>query len=53
MTDSFAARDTLEVQGRKYAIASLAKLGQKFDITRHRSLSYAPTSQAMTASCSS
>ncbi|MEP6938703.1 MAG: aconitate hydratase AcnA [Rudaea sp.] len=34
MTDSFAARDTLDVQGRKYAIASLAKLGQKFDITR-------------------
>ncbi|MFT3792894.1 MAG: aconitate hydratase AcnA [Rudaea sp.] len=34
MTDSFATRDTLEVGGKKYAIASLAKLGQKFDIAR-------------------
>jgi aconitate hydratase len=34
MTDSFATRDTLDVGGKKYAIASLAKLGQKFDIAR-------------------
>jgi len=34
MTDSFATRDTLEVNGKKYAIASLAKLGQKFNIAR-------------------
>ena len=34
MTDSFATRDTLEVNGKKYAIASLAKLGQKFNISQ-------------------
>ncbi len=34
MTDSFATRDTLEVNGKKYAIASLAKLGQKFNLAR-------------------
>ncbi|HEY8011966.1 MAG TPA: aconitate hydratase AcnA [Rudaea sp.] len=34
MTDSFATRDTLEVNGKRYTIASLAKLGQKFNITR-------------------
>ena len=34
MTDSFATRDTLEVNGKQYAIASLAKLGQKFNISR-------------------
>ena len=34
MTDSFATRDTLDVGGKKYTIASLAKLGQKFDISR-------------------
>ena len=34
MTDSFATRDTLDVGGKKYTIASLAKLGQKFDIQR-------------------
>ena len=34
MTDSFATRDTLDVGGKKYTIASLAKLGQKFNIAR-------------------
>ncbi|MGH7329294.1 MAG: aconitase family protein, partial [Polyangiaceae bacterium] len=34
MIDSFAIHDTLEVDGKRYAIASLAKLGQKFNITR-------------------
>jgi aconitate hydratase len=34
MTDSFATRDTLDVNGKHYAIASLAKLGQKFNIAR-------------------
>jgi aconitate hydratase len=34
MTDTFATRDTLEVNGKKYAIASLAKLGQKFNLAR-------------------
>ena len=34
MTDSFATRDTLEVNGKKYTIASLAKLGRKFNIAR-------------------
>src|ERR1051325_1699173 len=32
MLDSFAARDTLKVNGSSYQIASLAKLGQRFDI---------------------
>ena len=34
MTDSFATRDTLDVNGKQYAIASLAKLGRRFDIAR-------------------
>jgi len=34
MTDSFATRDTLEVSGKKYTIASLAKLGKKFNLAR-------------------
>ncbi|MGH8122230.1 MAG: aconitase family protein, partial [Rudaea sp.] len=34
MTDSFATHDTLEVDGRRYVIASLAKLGRKFNIAR-------------------
>ncbi len=34
MTDSFSTRDTLEVDGKRYTIASLAKLGARFDIKR-------------------
>ena len=34
MADSFATRASLEVSGRSYAYASLAKLGQRFDIAR-------------------
>jgi aconitate hydratase len=34
MTDSFSTRTTLEVGGKKYQIASLAKLGERFNITR-------------------
>ena len=34
MTDSFATRDTLEVAGKRYTFASLAKLGARFDIKR-------------------
>ena len=34
MKDTFATRDTLEVNGRKYAYASLAKLGERFDLKR-------------------
>ncbi|EQD60719.1 Aconitase/3-isopropylmalate dehydratase large subunit, alpha/beta/alpha domain protein [mine drainage metagenome] len=34
MKDSFAVRDTLEVQGQRYTFASLAKLGQRFDLKR-------------------
>ncbi|MCK9365790.1 MAG: aconitate hydratase AcnA [Metallibacterium scheffleri] len=34
MKDSFAARDTLEVQGQRYTFASLARLGQHFDLKR-------------------
>ncbi|MBS0591054.1 MAG: aconitate hydratase AcnA, partial [Proteobacteria bacterium] len=34
MTDSFATRDTLDVGDKTYTIASLAKLGRKFDIAR-------------------
>ncbi len=34
MNDSFSTRDTLEVGGKRYAIRSLAKFGQHFDITR-------------------
>ncbi|WP_114241106.1 aconitate hydratase AcnA [Dyella sp. C9] len=32
MLDSFATRDTLTVNGSQYQIASLAKLGQRFDL---------------------
>ena len=34
MTDSFSTHDTLEVNGERYRIASLAKLGQRFNLTR-------------------
>jgi len=34
MLDSFATRDTLNVNGSSYQIASLTKLGQRFDIKR-------------------
>ncbi|MBE1160997.1 aconitate hydratase AcnA [Dyella acidiphila] len=34
MLDSFATRDTLNVKGSSYQIASLTKLGQHFDIKR-------------------
>ncbi len=34
MSDSFATRDTLDVNGKTYAIRSLAKLGERFDLTR-------------------
>ena len=34
MKDSFSARDTLDVNGKSYQIASLAKLGQKHDLKR-------------------
>ncbi|MGA7296418.1 MAG: aconitate hydratase AcnA [Rhodanobacteraceae bacterium] len=34
MKDSFSARDTLDVNGKSYQIASLAKLGQQFDLAR-------------------
>jgi len=34
MKDTFSARDTLEVNGKQYAFASLAKLGQRFDLKR-------------------
>ncbi|MEO7068119.1 MAG: aconitate hydratase AcnA [Rhodanobacter sp.] len=34
MKDTFAVRDTLDVNGKKYAYASLAKLGQRFDLKR-------------------
>jgi aconitate hydratase len=34
MTDSFATQSVLEVGGKKYTYASLAKLGQKFNIAR-------------------
>ena len=34
MKDTFATRDTLEVNGRKYAYASLARLGERFDLKR-------------------
>jgi aconitate hydratase len=34
MKDSLATRDSLEVNGKRSAIASLAKLGQRFDLTR-------------------
>jgi aconitate hydratase len=34
MTDSFSTHDTLEVNGERYRIASLAKLGKRFNLTR-------------------
>ncbi|WP_448673412.1 aconitate hydratase AcnA [Pseudoxanthomonas mexicana] len=34
MADSFSTRDRLEVNGKSYTYASLAKLGQQFDIAR-------------------
>ncbi|HJP99901.1 MAG TPA: aconitase family protein, partial [Rhodanobacteraceae bacterium] len=34
MQDSFGIRDTLDVDGKSYRIASLAKLGEQFDIRR-------------------
>ncbi len=34
MNDSFATRDILEVNGTRYQIRSLAKLGQRFDLKR-------------------
>ncbi|MES2311294.1 MAG: aconitate hydratase AcnA [Pseudomonadota bacterium] len=34
MKDTFSVRDTLEVNGRKYAFASLTKLGRRFDLKR-------------------
>ncbi len=34
MSDSFATRDTLTVNGTDYTIFSLAKLGQRFDLSR-------------------
>ena len=34
MKDTFSVRDTLEVNGKKYAFASLARLGQRFDLKR-------------------
>src|SRR5690242_18852156 len=34
MTDSFATHDTLEVGGKHYAVASLTKLGERFNLKR-------------------
>ncbi|MGA9334572.1 MAG: aconitate hydratase AcnA [Rudaea sp.] len=34
MKDSFGTRDILKVNGKQYAIASLAKLGERFDLKR-------------------
>ena len=34
MHDSFASHDQLEVNGKSYAYASLARLGQRFDIKK-------------------
>src|SRR5690606_15967059 len=34
MKDSFATRDELDVNGKRYHYASLAKLGQRFDLKR-------------------
>ncbi len=34
MNDSFSTRDILEVNGKRYQIRSLAKLGQRFDLKR-------------------
>ena len=34
MNDSFSTHDTLKVNGKEYRYASLAKLGQKFDLSK-------------------
>jgi aconitate hydratase len=34
MTDSFSTHDTLEINGERYRIASLAKLGKRFNLGR-------------------
>src|SRR5512142_3128250 len=34
MTDSFSTRTSLDVGGKRYKIASLAKLGERFDLKR-------------------
>ncbi|MEO7063240.1 MAG: aconitate hydratase AcnA [Dokdonella sp.] len=34
MTDSFSTQDVLDVNGKRYQYASLAKLGQRFDLKR-------------------
>ncbi|TAL83069.1 MAG: aconitate hydratase AcnA [Rhodanobacter sp.] len=34
MKDTFSVRDTLEVNGKQHAFASLTKLGEQFDLTR-------------------
>ena len=34
MSDSFATRDQLSVNGQNYTIFSLSKLGQQFDISK-------------------
>ncbi|MGN2246043.1 aconitate hydratase AcnA [Frateuria sp. GZRR35] len=34
MKDSFSIRDTLEVNGKRYAYANLAKFGERFDLKR-------------------
>ena len=34
MKDSFSVRDSIEVNGKRHTIASLAKLGEKFDLKR-------------------
>jgi aconitate hydratase len=34
MKDSFSVRDSFEANGKKYSFASLAKLGERFDIKR-------------------
>lgn len=34
MKDTFSTRDTLEVNGKQYAFASLTKLGERFDLKR-------------------
>ncbi|NMW23604.1 aconitate hydratase AcnA [Rhodanobacter denitrificans] len=34
MKDTFSVRDTLEVNGKKYAFASLTRLGRRFDLKR-------------------
>ncbi|MBB3227069.1 aconitate hydratase [Luteibacter sp. Sphag1AF] len=34
MKDSFSVRDTIEVNGKRHSIASLAKFGERFDLKR-------------------